>query len=148
MTEFKEDSPSVQSHLGIMQDVIQRMASNSTSCKAWCITLVSGILVIVADKGKPQYSYISIIPTFLFFALDVYYLSLEKRFRESYKAFVSKLHNGSLTSPDLYDVKPSDVTWELSLSSIKSFSIWPFYATLFMMILIVKDVAITSVVAK
>jgi hypothetical protein len=145
MTEFKEDSPSVQSHLSIMQEVIQRMASNSSSCKAWCITLVSAILVIVADKGKPQYVYISIIPTFLFFILDVYYLSLEKRFRESYKDFVSKLHSNSLTSSDLYDVKPSDNSWKLYVQSAKSFSIWPFYVTLFIMIFIVKDVAIASI---
>lgn len=145
MTEFKEDSPSVQSHLSIMQEVIQRMASNSSSCKAWCITLVSAILVIVADKGKPQYVYISIMPTFLFFILDVYYLSLEKRFRESYKDFVSKLHSNSLTSPDLYDVKPSDHSWKLYVQSAKSFSIWPFYVTLFIMIFIVKDVAIASI---
>jgi len=30
------ESPSIQTHLGILQGVIQRMASNSSSCKAWC----------------------------------------------------------------------------------------------------------------
>jgi len=43
-SEFKENSQAVQSHLSIIQSVIQRMASNSTSSKAWCITLVSAIL--------------------------------------------------------------------------------------------------------
>ncbi len=49
-----EESASVQSHLQIMQNIIQRMAMNSTSCKAWCITIVSAILVIIADKRKTE----------------------------------------------------------------------------------------------
>ena len=78
---FKENSEAVQSHLSILQSVIQRMASNSSSSKAWCITLVSAVLVIVADKGKPDYAYISFIPILLFLFLDAYYLALEKGFR-------------------------------------------------------------------
>lgn len=102
--EFKENAQAVQAHLGIMQSVIQRMAANSTSCKAWCIALVSAILLIVADKGKPQYALIAIIPTTLFLVLDAYYLSLESGFRESYNLFIEKLHNGELVASDLYCV--------------------------------------------
>lgn len=103
---FKENSQAVQAHLGIMQSIIQRMASNSASCKAWCITLVSAILVIVADKGKPDYAYIAVIPTILFLILDAYYLALEKSFRKSYNGFIEKLHNSSLISSDFYVVSP------------------------------------------
>lgn len=94
---FREDSQAVQAHLGIMQDVIQRMASNSASCKTWCITLVSAILVVVADKGKPEYAWLALIPTVLFFALDAYYLALEKMFRLSYNnLLISFTRAGSL----------------------------------------------------
>src|SRR3990172_5550441 len=108
--EFKENSQAVQAHLSITQSVIQRMAANSTSCKAWCITLVSAILVIVADKGRPQYALIAIIPTILFLALDTYYLSLEKMFRHSYNSFIEKLHSGKVVAADLYAVSPSGHT--------------------------------------
>ena len=101
-----ETSPSVQTHLGILQGVIERMASNSTSSKAWCIAIVSAILVVVADKDKPNYALLALIPTFLFLALDAYYLALEKGFRNAYDAFVSKVHDGTLTAADLYAVKP------------------------------------------
>ncbi|MGN2393596.1 hypothetical protein ACTFO6_19145, partial [Pelomicrobium sp. G1] len=74
----------MQAHPSIAQAVIQRMASNSASCKAWCITLVAAILVIVADKGKPKYALIAVIPTVLFLVLDAYYLALERCFRVSY----------------------------------------------------------------
>lgn len=72
------ESVAIQTHLGIIQNVIQRMSSNSSSCKAWCITLVSAVLVIVADKGKSEYAYIALLPTLVFAALDAYYLALEK----------------------------------------------------------------------
>lgn len=61
-----EYTQTVQSHLGLIQSVIQRMAGNSVSCKTWCITLVSAILVIVVDKGKSSYALITLIPTLLF----------------------------------------------------------------------------------
>lgn len=140
--EIKERDQAVQVHLGITQSVIQRMASNSASCKTWCITLVSAILVIVADKGKPQYALIAIIPTVLFLVLDSYYLALERMFRESYNLFIEKLHGGSVIASDLYAVSPSGSLAKTLFASFLSFSIWPFYLTLLAMIWIAKVVVI------
>lgn len=124
---LSEASPSVQTHLGILQNVIQRMAANSTQCKAWCITIVSAILVIVADKSKPDYAWIAMLPAILFFALDTYYLTLEKGFRRSYNEFVKKIHNGTICADDLYSVEPSGDTYKHRRKALKSFSIWGFY---------------------
>ena len=136
------ESPSIQTHLGILQNVIQRMASNSTSCKAWCITLVSAILVIVADKGKPDYALIAMLPVVVFAALDAYYLALEKAFRNSYNDFISKLHNKRLTENDLYSVAPIGNMSHLQWESVKSFSVWGFYISLAVLTIITKAVAI------
>jgi hypothetical protein len=141
---FKEDSPSVQAHLSITQAVINRMAANSTSCKAWCITLVSAILVIVADKGKPQFALIALIPTLLFCSLDTYYLYLEKSFRQSYNSFIKKLHSGKVVAADLYAVSPSGDKIKTLWAALRSFAIWPFYLTLCVMILLVKTIVIMS----
>jgi hypothetical protein len=119
------------------------MASNSASCKAWCITLVSAILVIVADKGKPNYALIAAIPTFLFFVLDSYYLALERGFRQSYNTFIQKLHCGSIVAADLYAVTPAGSIVKAFFKSIGSFSIWPFYVTLGLMIWLTKLIVIT-----
>lgn len=135
------DSPSIQTHLGILQNVIQRMASNSSSSKAWCVTLVSAVLVIVADKGKPEYAFIAMLPTLVFAALDAYYLALEKAFRNSYNDFISKLHNKSLSETDLYSVLPKGNMSRLQFDSIKSFSVWGFYISLALLILITKKLA-------
>jgi len=139
---YDENSPAIQGHLHTIQTVIQRMASNSTSCKAWCVTVVSAVLVIVADKGKPQYALIALIPNLLFFALDTYYLTLEKMFRESYNAFIRKLHAGSIETADLYAVSPYGGRFGTCVKSLLSFSVWPFYLTLFVMIWIAKIVII------
>lgn len=140
--EVNPEAASIQTHLSILQSVIQRMASNSSSCKAWCVTLVSAVLVIVADKGKPDYAYIALLPTIVFTALDAYYLALEKAFRNSYNAFISKLHNKSLTEEDLYSVNPKGNISNLQWQSLKSFSVWGFYASLAALILITKWIAI------
>lgn len=140
--EVDPNSASIQTHLGILQNVIQRMATNSSSCKAWCITLVSAVLVIVADKGQPDYAYIALLPTSVFAALDTYYLALEKGFRKSYNDFIIKLHNKKITEIDLYSVVPTGNISDLQLTSLKSFSVWGFYMSLAILINITKSIAI------
>lgn len=131
---YSDDSPAVQAHLEILQGIIQRMASNSASCKSWCITLVAGVLVLVADKGVPKYALIAIIPTFLFLVLDTYYLALEEQFRGSYNEFIGKLHEGKIVVNDVYSVAPRGSLARTFFQALGSFSIWPFYLTLGLMI--------------
>lgn len=139
---LKETSPSIQTHLGIIQGVIQRMAGNSSSCKAWCITIVSAILVIVAGKGNPNFAWIAILPTVLFAALDVYYLALEKGFRNSYNSFIKKLHNDILTTEDLYSVIPEGNQSKLQIEALKSFAVWGFYIPLVVLIALAWGIVI------
>lgn len=131
---FCESSPSVQTHLGIMQNVIQRMASNSSQCKAWCITIVSAILVIVAGKNNPNYVWIALVPTILFLCLDIYYLALEKGFREKYNDFINKVHSGTICTEDLFSVSPLGSMDKHRKAAIKSFSVWGFYGGLVILI--------------
>lgn len=139
---LKETSPSIQTHLGIIQGVIQRMAGNSTSCKAWCITIVSAILVIVADKGNPNFAWIAILPTVLFAGLDIYYLALEKGFRNSYNSFIKKLHGDVLTTEDLYSVVPEGNPSKLQLEALASFAVWGFYIPLLVLIALAWGIVI------
>ena len=134
------DSEAVRTHVGIVQSVIERMASNSASCKSWCVTLVSAILVVVADKSKPQYALIAVIPTILFLFLDSYYLALERMFRQSYNSFIEKVHSGNIEITDLYAVSPSGDVIRTLCSSLFSFSVWPFYLSLLGMIWIARTV--------
>ncbi|MEA5517077.1 hypothetical protein [Nodularia sp. UHCC 0506] len=134
------DSNSVQSYLNILQGVIARMANNSASCKTWCISLVSATLVVLADKNKPTYAWISLIPIVLFFLLDSYYLGQERSFREIYNDFVKELHSGEVTIDQLFMLKPPkgmNVVNLLFTSSL-SFSVYPFYLTLLITVIIAR----------
>jgi len=135
-------SPVVQAHLGIIQSVIQRMAANSSSSKAWCITLVSAVLVIVADRGRPRCAWIAVIPITLFLVLDAYYLALEKGFRDSYNGFVDKIHRGVIDPSDLYAVAASGPPVGRFLKSLASFAVWPFYLTLLVMVYLAKTLVL------
>ena len=136
-SSLDHDSPAVQKHLEITQNVITRIAENSRSCKVWCVTLVSAVLVLVARTEKPEYALIALIPAVLFLILDTYYLALERAYRESYNAFVRKLNGDGPPPADLYRVTPSGSVPRYFAASLRSFSIWTFYPTLVVMILIV-----------
>ena len=121
MKKMGVESGAVQSYLGILQNVINRMSSNSASCKSWCITIVSAIIVIVADKSKPELIWIAGVPILLFLFLDSYYLGLEKRFRSKYNEFIKKIHDESATTEDVFLINP-DTGFKINvLSTMDSF---------------------------
>ena len=123
-----QESNAVQTHLTMMQGVIQRMAENSRSCKVWCVTLVAAVLVLVARTGSAEHALIALTPTALFFLLDAYYLSLERAFRTSYDAFVGKVHSGQISTLDLYTMAPTGSIPKGTLwAMFKTFSVLPFY---------------------
>ncbi len=130
------DNQEIQFHLTIIQAVITRMATNSSGCKTWCITIISALFVLIIDKGKNDYIWITLFPAVLFCVLDIYYLTLEKQFRNSYNEFVAKIHSGSVARSDLYVVKPSGRLSNACFQSLMSFSIWPFYLTILIIIII------------
>ena len=122
------DSAAVHKHLEISQGVITRMAENSRSCKIWCVTLVSAILVLVARTGEADHALIALAPTVLFYMLDAYYLSLERSFRRSYNGFVRKIHEEQASPSDLYAITPTgSIVWGTLWAMFRSFSVPPFY---------------------
>ncbi len=114
------------------------MAANSTATKAWCVTVVSAVLVLVADKGRPEFAYLALVPAMLFGALDAYYLALEKGFRDRYSNFVEKVHSGNLGVNELYTVVPLGDQSAQQFKAAKSFSVWGFYGSLVALILIAR----------
>ena len=137
------ESPAVQSYLTILQGVIGRVASNSASAKTWCVTLVSAIVVVVAQKDAPDPDilWISLLPVALFFLLDAYYLGLERQFRERYNDFIKKLHDGTARVDDVFIVTPGAGLGKTLSEAVKacgSVSVWPFYSLLTIMLLAVR----------
>ena len=125
--ELNAESSAVQTHLNILQDVIKRMAENSRFCKVWCLTVVSAILVVSVRILDSKYVLIALGPALMFFYLDVYYLALEQKFRDSYNEFVKKLHLCKLSLSDLYKIANNSMTFNQFLYGFRSWSTTPFY---------------------
>lgn len=126
-------------HLDIMQGIINRMAGNSATCKNYCITLVAGLLALDQLKGSQSLIVIALLPVVLFGFLDAYYLSLERYFKNQYESTIQKWQdNDELQKTDLFHIEPSQKGWsglKRTLKAFDSFSIWPFYLSLLIVVL-------------
>lgn len=120
----------MEAHLHIIQSIIQRMAGNSAACKTWSVTLVSAIMILVADKGVPRHLVVAAIPIIAFLLLDAYYLALERAFRSLYSEFVKSLVAGTVRTDHLLLEHRNRRLLRETLASVSSFSVWPFYLTL------------------
>lgn len=75
-------------YLNIIQNVITRMADNSFKIKNWAILVNSGLFTLYFTKGRWQILTVAMFITVMFFALDVYYLALERQFRQKHESVV------------------------------------------------------------
>ncbi len=127
------ESESVRTYMPIIQGVINRMATNSASCKTWCVTIVSALMVLALGNNKPNALYVGFLPLGLFFLLDAYYLSLERDFIHIHKEFLEKLEAGTAANKDVYKLAPASGFGHRLGSLISAFfsaSILPFYGVL------------------
>ena len=69
-------------HLEFIQNVIDRMASNSSTLKGWCITVVTALLTLTTTNNG--YYIVLVYPIVMFWLLDAYFLRLERLFRKKY----------------------------------------------------------------
>lgn len=77
-------------HLDFVQAAINRMASNLFLLKGWSITLIAALFALAAKDSNKFYVLIAYFPLFIFWSLDGYFLSQERKFRALYD-YVRKL---------------------------------------------------------
>lgn len=81
-------------YLEMLQGNIERMAANSANCKTWMVTIVSALMALqcaIADLNG--WILLGILPVFLFWYLDVYYLHLERGMRNRATLFVNMIRD-------------------------------------------------------
>jgi len=71
-------------HLEFIQAVITRMNANSFQIKAWMVAIVSAILALYASTKNHDFVLVAILPVLIFWFLDAYYLTQERKFRGLY----------------------------------------------------------------
>ena len=118
-------------HLEFIQNIITRMNTNSFLMKGWTVTIVSAILAIYASTKNMIFILFGLFPTFIFWFLDTYYLTQERKFRGLYNDVAEVSENPKQIKlfamrPDLYvggkysygNVFWSTTIWKLYLSII------------------------------
>lgn len=80
----KKISPETVKHLELIQNVVARMNANSFQMKGWMAALVSALLAVYASVGNDRFVLVAMLPAFLFWFLDAYYLQQERKFRGLY----------------------------------------------------------------
>ncbi len=68
-------------HLDMIQGVINRLSHNSFLLKGWSVVLVSAMFALSANDSNPTFIFLAYFPAFAFWALDGYFLKLERSFR-------------------------------------------------------------------
>lgn len=141
--EYKESS-AIQTHINILQNIINRMASNSANSKTWAITIISAIIVLLIDKSKTNIFYITYIPLIMFFFLDCSYLGLERHFIHIYNEFVNSLEFDNFKYDNVYKLQAPEKLLEkinYTIMSVWSFSTTPFYVVLGLLIFVISKIS-------
>jgi len=82
-------------HLEFIQQAINRMASNLFLLKGWTVTLIAAMFALAAKESRDLYFLLAYFPTLMFWLLDGYFLSQERRFRSLYD-HVAKLDESAI----------------------------------------------------
>jgi len=71
-------------HMEMIQNIVNRMASNSFLVKGWCVTLVSAVFVLSTKDANTMFIAVAFFPVLMFWILDAYFLRQERLFRKLY----------------------------------------------------------------
>lgn len=115
-----------------IQDIIKRMASNSLFIKGWSMSL-TGVIIAIAKKDYTPESIqkigmLLLIFNALFFMMDVYYLRLERKFRNEYNRKIETLATESDIEALTIIDRNKDCTSFFCVAT--SLSILPFYVVM------------------
>ena len=119
-----EDRP-----LEFLQAIITRMASNSFLVKGWAVTLCSALMALGAREADRSFAFLALYPAMVFWCLDAYYLSLERRYRLKYEDLATALGVPSLR---IGTEKPPTF-----MSALFSPAVWPLYLSLVVLVALV-----------
>ena len=122
-------------HLGFIQGIITRMATNSFLLKGWSITIVAAIFALSAKDTDKHFLVLAYFPVLMFWWLDAFFLHLEKLYRKLYEQVAAnKVSSSEFTLK--VDFLNSDV--ESLACCVVSKTLLPFYGILAFLIILVN----------
>ena len=104
------------SYLQMIQNIITRMSESSFKIKGWGIGVMLAIFSFAGNQGDKRCILFSVVPLFVLWCLDAYYLQLERKYREFYEF---KLN--STNDDKMFDMNFNNMTLEMKKVSKISF---------------------------
>jgi hypothetical protein len=97
-------------HLDGVQNIINRLSQNSFTIRGWSVTLASVILAFASSQSGAQGGLVilALVPVWIFWGLDAYYLRQERLFRRLHAAIAKRLIDATAKP----DVVPFDMDIE------------------------------------
>ncbi len=86
-------NPNKIKHLEFIRNEITRMNSNSFLIKGWSITLVSALFALSVKDANINFVFVSYVILPVFWLLDGFFISVERRFRDLYDEVTEKPEN-------------------------------------------------------
>ena len=97
MVDGMGDTPSADklvdlriAHLNMVQGAVARMSGFSASAKTFCITILAAIIALAVQAGTSKLALGAIVAVICLGLLDLYYLTLELRFRSAYERIATR----------------------------------------------------------
>lgn len=118
-------NPDKAAHLGLIQGVVNRLAQNSFYYKGWSVVLVSAMFALAAKDAHLHFVLVAYFPAIVFWCLDSYFLSVERRFRGLYDE-ARKRPDDSID----FSMKIKSVDLSAWACAMASKSVWPFHVAI------------------
>jgi hypothetical protein len=113
-------------HLEFIQAAISRMATNSFLFKGWAITIAAALSAFATVETKTALWIIAVVSTLMFWALDGYYLWLERGFIRLHNEVALK-HESEIDFSMIIDKSRAVNRW---LKTCWRPHLWIFYGTI------------------
>ncbi|SRR5260221_12265697 len=110
-------------HLEFIQNIITRMNTDSFLIKGWMITLVSALFALAAKDSNVKYVFVTYLAIPIFWGLDAFYLSQERKFRDLYD--LVRIKSEEEIDFSMITTESDKNEW---VTVIFSKTVWPLYA--------------------
>ena len=104
-------------HLEFIQNVIMRMNNNSFLIKGWAITLISALFALASKDANRNYVMVSYIVIPVFWILDGFLISNERKFRALYEKVALKSDDNIDFNMDISSFNNKNRTWIMGIFS-------------------------------
>ncbi len=92
-------------YLQMIQNIIDRMANNSFQIKGWGIGVMLAIFSFAGNQGDKRCILFTVVPLFVLWCLDTYYLQLERKYRLFYNEKLKRCKDNEVFDMNYNNIK-------------------------------------------